>query len=101
MSDLQEKGNSLRMLEPVMKVLFEHVKKPCDQYYITPMTDGDRESPRKKRSWDPVEGKKNTMTLKRIRFEAILEKAENIKETLAQVLSFEHIFYRQPPGDCF
>ena len=84
-----------------MKVPFEHVKKPFDQYYITPMTDGDREYPRKKRSWYPVEGKNNAMTLKRIRFEAIPEKAQHNKETLVQVLSFEHIFYRQPPGDCF
>ena len=57
MSALQEKSSSLRMLKPGMKVPFEHVKKPYDQGYIIPITEGDGESPRKRRSWNPVQGK--------------------------------------------
>ena len=75
MSDLQENVSSLRMLKPGMKVPFEHFKKPYDQSYIIPVTEGDGESPRKNRFWDLVEGKKNTITMKKIRFEAIPEEA--------------------------
>ena len=48
MNDLQEKVNSLRMLEPGMKVLLEHIKRPSHQGYIIPITGGDGESPRKR-----------------------------------------------------
>ena len=41
MSDLQENVSSLRMLKPGMKVPFEHFKKPYDQSYIIPVTEGD------------------------------------------------------------
>ena len=54
---------------------FEHVKKPYDQGYIIPITEGDGESLRKKRSWDPIEGKKDIITLKFSRF--IMTKTDN------------------------
>ena len=41
------------------------------------ITEGDGESPRKKRPWDSEDEKQNIMTFKRIRFEAILEEAQN------------------------
>ena len=48
MNDFQETVNSLRMLKPGMKVLFEHMKRPSHQGYIIPITGSDAESPRKR-----------------------------------------------------
>ena len=55
----------------------EHVKKPYDQGDIIPITENDRESPRKKRPWDSEEEKESTMTFKRIRFETIPGEGQN------------------------
>ena len=52
------------------------------------MTELDGESPRKKRPWDSEEKKESTMKYKRIRFEAIPEKAQNNWEVPDEMVKY-------------
>ena len=68
--------NATKHAETSYESAIEHVKKPYDQGDIIPITEGDGESPRKKKTWDFEEEKENTMTFKRMRFEAFPEEAQ-------------------------
>ena len=71
-TESQEKGSSSENEDPVNpenasehaetrdESAIEHVNKPYDQGDIIPITDGDGESPRKKRPWDFEEEKKTS-----------------------------------------
>ena len=84
-TESQDKGSSSENEDPVNpenatehaetknESAIEPLKKPYDQGDIIPITEGDRESPRKKRPWNSEEEKESTMTFKRVRFEAIPE----------------------------
>ena len=65
--------NATRHAETRDESAIDHVKKSYDKGDIIPVTEGDGESPIKKKPWNFEEEKENTMTLKRIRFEAIPE----------------------------
>ena len=88
-TESQEKGSSSENEDPFnpenatehaktsAESAIEHVKKSYDQGDIIPITEGDGESPRKKRPWDSVEEKESIMTFKKICFKAIPEDAQN------------------------
>ena len=89
-TESQEKGSSSKNENPANpenatehaenrdQSAIEHVKKPYDQGDIIPITEGDGESPRKKKGpWDSKEEKENAITFDRIRFEEIPEEDQN------------------------
>ena len=77
----------------------EHVKKPYDQGDMIPITEGGGKSPRKKRPWDSEEEKENTMTFKRIRFEAIPEEAQNNWEVPDQMVKYDKKYFEKHVSD--
>ena len=58
-----------------MKVPLSTLRNPMTRV-ISYLTEGDGESPRKKKPWDFEKEKENTMTFTRIHFEAIREGAQ-------------------------
>ena len=76
-----------------------HVKKPYDQSDIILITEGDRESLRKKRPWDSEEEKESTMTFKRIRFEAIPGEGQNNWEVPDEMAKYAKKYFEKYVSD--
>ena len=106
----QEKGSSsenedpvtpkmpLSMLKPGMKVPLNTLK-PYDQGDIIPITEGDGESPRKKRPWDSKEEKESTMMFKWIRFKAIPKEAQNNWEVPDEMTKYANKYFEKYVSD--
>ena len=63
------------------------------------MTELDGESSRKKRPWDSEEEKESTMKYKRIRFEAIPEKAQNNWEVPDEMAKYAKKYFEKYVSD--
>ena len=85
------------MLKPGMKVPLSTLR---NHMTITiTITEADRESPRKKRPWDSDEVKESTMTFIRIRFEAILEEAQNNWEVPKEMIKYAKKYFEKYVSD--
>ena len=113
MSDTEskEKGSSSQNEDPVNpesatenaktrdKNAIELIRKPYDQGDIILITEGDGESPRKKRLWDSEEEKENTMTFKRILFKAIPEEAQNNQKVPDEMTKYTKKYFEKNASD--
>ena len=66
---------------------------------MIPITEGDRESPRKKRPWDSEEEKESTITFKRIHFKAIPEKVQSNREVPDEMAKYAKKYFEKYVSD--
>ena len=107
----QEKGSSSENKDPVNsenvtehadtrdEIAIEHIKKSYDKGDIIPITEVDGESPVKNRPWDSEEEKENTMTSKRMHFEAIPGETQNNWEVPDEMAEYAKKYFEKYVSD--
>ena len=107
-NESQEKGSSSENEDPVNlenaiehavtrdESNIEHVKKPCNQGDITPITEGDGETPRKKSPCDSERENENTI---RIHFEVIPEEAQNNPDVPDEMTQYAKKYFENYVSD--